>query len=318
MDGIKAQGADLFVTGDIGFDFRAEDFIQQLNLLKDGDVTVHIFSPGGSVFDALAVYDFIKGQGIDISVRISGLAGSAATVIASASNDVSIGQNSFYFVHNAFIPGGASSEHDQDVVDNINERLVDIYKSKTGMDKRAVRKLLAEGDEGRFLTAEEAKQLGFADRVTIEAKVAANIEDYKSKYLNTMTDNDKSWLEGVINKALGRKDEEKSEDVKVEDTPEFQAAVEAAVTTVAEKLQADTASEIESVKADAEAVKTALAEKDEEIKALNAKLAKEETKATEVEGNEETPVEGKKKEEPKNLGSDVAQFLVAKAKSKFS
>ena len=72
MDGIKAQGADLFVTGDIGFDFRAEDFIQQLNLLKDGDVTVHIFSPGGSVFDALAVYDFIKGQGIDISVRISG------------------------------------------------------------------------------------------------------------------------------------------------------------------------------------------------------------------------------------------------------
>ena len=69
---IVSNNSDLFVTGEIGYDFQAEYFMQQLNSFsKDEVINVHIYSGGGSLFDALAVYDFVKLQLINIHTYMS-------------------------------------------------------------------------------------------------------------------------------------------------------------------------------------------------------------------------------------------------------
>ncbi len=94
-DSIIVNNSDLFVTGEIGHDFQAEYFIQQLNSFEKGEeINVHIFSGGGSLFDALAIYDFVKLKGIKFNAYISGLSASAATVIGAAAENTYIGANS--------------------------------------------------------------------------------------------------------------------------------------------------------------------------------------------------------------------------------
>lgn len=180
MDGLIKNDLDLFVTGEIGYDFQAGDFIRELNFLSqtDEEINVHIYSGGGSVFDALAVYDFVKLKGIKLNVYISGLAGSAATIISAAAGkeNTYIGANSFYFIHNAF---DANSNEQSDILDNINSRLVSIYQDLTGLSKPQVTKLLKAGDNGEFLTPKQAKDLGFVKNTFKEAQLAASIDWYK-------------------------------------------------------------------------------------------------------------------------------------------
>lgn len=166
----NGSSADVFITGVIGLDVRGDEVISQLSMLNELGVTInlHIFSEGGLVFDALAVYDFIKGKGIKVNAIGSGLVGSAATIIALAADKVSIGSNSFWFIHNAF--GGEN----QDSLDKINERIVSIYSGKTGLKKNKLVALMKEGDEGALLSAKEAKTLGFVDEVFTENAMAAS------------------------------------------------------------------------------------------------------------------------------------------------
>jgi ATP-dependent protease ClpP protease subunit len=170
MKGLEKIQNSLFVTGEIGYDFKAEDFIKMLY----DDAEVHIYSGGGSLFDALAVYDFIKQSKLKINVFISGLAGSAATIIACASENVQIGANSFYFIHHAFMPYADVTEEAQVMLDECNKRIVDIYHAKTGLSRNEIKALLKDGDNGAFLTSAQAKELNFVNTIFKEQSIAAH------------------------------------------------------------------------------------------------------------------------------------------------
>lgn len=283
---------ELFVTGEIGYDFQAEDFIREVNFLSqsDEDINVHIYSGGGAVFDALAIYDFIKLKGIKLNVYISGLAGSAATIIAAAAgkNNTHIGENSFYFVHNAFNP---YSDEPSEILDNINERLVNIYKDLTGMRKDQVKKLLKEGDDGQFLTASKAKELGFVGSIYKVEKLAASVEFYKQIIDNTMDKkefNVEEFEKSFYNKVMDGVKEffnKKEKEVSNE-------ALEAAVNEVSNSVKDEVVNSFEAKSSEKETeLLNKIAELEAEVNKLSAK------KVDPIKDTEKNPVDDAKKVE---------------------
>lgn len=201
---IIVNNTDLFVTGEIGYDFLAEDFIKQINSLpKEETINVHIYSGGGSLFDALAIYDFIKLKGIKFDAYLSGLCGSAATVISASATNTYIGANSSFFVHRAYMPYGVDTEEQQASLDSINNRLISIYQNLTGLSKPAIKKILDKGDNGYFMSSNEAIELGFVQKTFKENQLAANFNFHK-EYSN------QNKIENIMNKPEFNADEFKN------------------------------------------------------------------------------------------------------------
>jgi ATP-dependent protease ClpP protease subunit len=179
---------ELFVTGEIGWDFSASIFMEELLQASknEGPINVHFYSGGGSLFEALAVYDFVKLKGIEFNAFGSGLVGSAATIIMAAAKNAHIGANSFYFAHSA-------RSENKELANKGTDRIVEIYKELTGLTRPQIRKVLAAGDNGHFMTADEAKNLNFINGTFKEAALAAHSEyDFKAVNFDELAKTDET------------------------------------------------------------------------------------------------------------------------------
>lgn len=210
------------VTGEIGWDFDGGAMINYLRSWHDKSekIILDIFSFGGSAFHALAVYEFIKTNGYNVEVNIYGFCGSAATIIACAAQTVNMGKHSFFFVHNAF---DRDSGEEDSQTSKVTDQIIQIYKARTGLDIRTIRKLMNEGNEGAILGAEEARELGFVDNILKEAKsVAAFMQDrFMLDHTDSINNKNKAMnfkdIQNFLKATFGR-------DVKDED--EAKAAME--------------------------------------------------------------------------------------------
>lgn len=203
-DEVRAE-VTISVTGYIGDDFRGGDFINYVRTWHDASekIILDFFSFGGSAFDAIAVYEFLTINGYKVEANIYGFCGSAATIIACAAETVNMGQHSFFFVHNAF--NRMTGEQDQGA-EKVSEQMVEIYQKKTGLNRRVIKKLMADGDGGMILGAKEAKDYGFVDKVVKEQRSiaaawsdrfaqeseAADFQNHKSE--DTMAFNLMEWV----------------------------------------------------------------------------------------------------------------------------
>ena len=151
------------VVGDDWDGFTDDGVADLLAGAKPGG-TVHLNSPGGTIYQGMAVYHQLKDKKPK-SVRIDGLAASMGSVIALAADRTEMTKGSLMMIHNPWnIAMGDSQElrKTADILDKFKQSLLDIYEAKTGQD----RDLLAEMmDEETWLTADEAVEWGFADVV---------------------------------------------------------------------------------------------------------------------------------------------------------
>ena len=151
-----------------GFDDKIKSFGTVDNL------TLRINSNGGDVFQAIAIYNSIKVHFKNVIVRVDGLVASAASVVAMAGNKIIMPENSMMMIHNpfSFILGGDSNElrAEAEVLDKIRDNFVNIYSGKT---KQPVEKLIELLDNETWMTATEAKELGFCDEVEKVVDIAA-------------------------------------------------------------------------------------------------------------------------------------------------
>ena len=120
----------------------------------DEDVNLHINSPGGSVYDGLAIYNFLTSAPNRINVSIDGMAGSIASVVAMAGNTISIHESGMMMVHNASaMMGGGTKEHMEkqiEVLDKIDEIQLNIYSRRTKQHKEDIKSLM---DKETYLTS---------------------------------------------------------------------------------------------------------------------------------------------------------------------
>lgn len=163
---------DLF--GEVGGGFWSEGFDEgtfkdAMSLaVKPGQaLEIFINSPGGSVFTAIAIYELIKRHDGAVTIRVSGMAASAATIITSVPNArVIMPTGSMMLVHPVRVALGSSTTEElleaAENLEKVRESVIDIYEKKTGMSRD---ELLALMQKESYLTAKEAVDLGFADEL---------------------------------------------------------------------------------------------------------------------------------------------------------
>lgn len=149
-------------------------FADDLKAFKDVDsIELLINSPGGSVFDALLMFNALRALGKPITAKVMGLAASAASYLAMAGDTLEMPDNTFMMVHNplAGLHGNANDHREfADVLDKVGGSLLATYVKKTGKTEAELKALF---DAETWLTAAECKALGLCDTVTAAMKVAA-------------------------------------------------------------------------------------------------------------------------------------------------
>ena len=130
-----------------------------------GDITVWINSPGGDVFAAAQIYNALKEYNGKVTVKIDGLAASAASVVAMAGDSVMMSPVSYLVIHNpATIAIGDSDEmlRAKSMLDEIKEGIINAYEAKTKIHRDEISRMMSE--ETTF-NAKSAVLYGFADGI---------------------------------------------------------------------------------------------------------------------------------------------------------
>lgn len=145
-----------------------------------GDITVWINSPGGDVFAAAQIYNMLRDYKGSVTVKIDGLAASAASVIAVAGDTVLMSPVAMMMIHNpATLAMGNVAEMEKAIgmLNEVKESILNAYEDKTGLKRSKLSKMM---DEETWFNAKKAVELGFADKILF-AKEEEEDEDEEGK-----------------------------------------------------------------------------------------------------------------------------------------
>lgn len=169
---------EILIYDYIGWPFNDPyEFASHIKGLDGKPVTLRINSPGGDVFDGLAIFSSIRDYTGKVTSRIEGLAASMASVIALGASDVQAHKYAMYMIHeplvcmcgNQYELGAAV-----DLLSKISVNFVDIYAQKAGLNKKA--DIKEKMKDTTWFTAEEAKKYGFLDTVIDKPAVKAGFD----------------------------------------------------------------------------------------------------------------------------------------------
>lgn len=145
------------------------------------DVVVNINSPGGDVFEGLAIYNLLREHEGKVTVKVVGLAASAASFIAMAADEIRIGRAAFFMVHNAWI-FAMGNRHDlrdaADWLEPFDAAIADIYAARSGLPTEEVTALM---DNETWIGGSDAVKTGWADEF-LASDEASDKPDNSSEY----------------------------------------------------------------------------------------------------------------------------------------
>ena len=160
----------LFLNGTIASESWFDDDVMPALFKSDldsgkGPITVWINSPGGDVWAAAQIYNMLLSYSGKVTVKIDGLAASAASVIAMAGDEVLVSPVSMLMIHNpSTMAMGDKDDLAQAIsmLDSVKDSILNAYVKKTGLSKNKLSKLM---DDETWMDANKAVELHFADRV---------------------------------------------------------------------------------------------------------------------------------------------------------
>ena len=142
-----------------------------------GPITVWINSPGGDCVAAAQIYNMLMDYPADVTVRIDGIAASAASVIAMAGTKVQMSPVSVMMIHNPLtVAMGDSDEMRRAIqlLDEVKESIINAYEIKTGLSRAKLSHLM---DGETWMNAKKALELGFCDEILYQPEVEPAPED---------------------------------------------------------------------------------------------------------------------------------------------
>jgi len=164
----------------------------KLKIGKVDVLNVYINSPGGDVFDGVAIYNILQRHRAKVVVEIDALAASIASLIAMAGDEIRMAENALLMIHNpwGFVIGDVNDLRKAiEDLDKIKDSaILPAYVSQSGMDEKEISKLM---DEETWLSAAEAKEYGFVDTIVENKQIAAhidreNINKYSTRFLKVL------------------------------------------------------------------------------------------------------------------------------------
>lgn len=170
--GVRAlAGGDNVITmfDTIGEDFwsgggvTAKKVAAQLRAIGDRPIEVQINTPGGDMFEGIAIFNVLREHSQPITVKIMGMAASAGSIIAMAGDRIEIGAASFVMIHNCWVVA-IGNRHDMAETSEwlapFDQAMTDLYAARTGQDATAVARWM---DAETFMSGSQAIERGFAD-----------------------------------------------------------------------------------------------------------------------------------------------------------
>ena len=174
------QERTLFLNGTIAEDSWFDDDITP-KLFRDelmagsGDITVWLNSPGGDCVAAAQIYNMLMDYKGSVTVKIDGIAASAASVIAMAGTKVLMSPVSTMFIHNPMTVALGNSDEMQKAIEmlqEVKESIINAYELKTGLSRAKLSRLM---DAETWMDANKAVELGFADGILQRSNETENI-----------------------------------------------------------------------------------------------------------------------------------------------
>lgn len=160
----------LFLNGTIADESWYDDDVTP-QLFKDdlysdtGDVTVWLNSPGGDCVAAAQIYNMLREYPGNVTIKIDGIAASAASLIAMAGDSVLMSPVSMMMIHNPLTMAIGDADDMQKTIEMLNEvkdSIINAYELKTGMSRTKLSRLM---DNETWMNAMKAVELGFADGI---------------------------------------------------------------------------------------------------------------------------------------------------------
>ena len=166
----QIQERTLFLNGTIAEESWFDDDVTP-QLFKDelmsgsGNITVWINSPGGDCVAAAQIYNMLMDYKGDVTVKIDGIAASAASVIAMAGTKVLVSPVSMIMIHNPMTAAFGNSDEMQKAIEmlgSVKDSIINAYEIKTGLSRAKLSHLM---DAETWMDANKAVELGFADEI---------------------------------------------------------------------------------------------------------------------------------------------------------
>jgi ATP-dependent Clp protease protease subunit len=214
----------LFLNGTIASESWFDDDVTPALFKSDldsgkGPITVWINSPGGDVWAAAQIYNMLLSYSGKVTVKIDGLAASAASVIAMAGDEVLVSPVSMLMIHNpATAAMGDKSDLEQAIsmLDSVKDSILNAYVKKTGLSKNKLSKLM---DDETWMDANKAVELHFADRVMGRPDLYQSDEEDKKIPAEDDPDDEKPNEESEEKEPSKESGEKKSAEKTEEDDP---------------------------------------------------------------------------------------------------
>lgn len=174
----RASGAEVLIYDEIGaYGVSAKGFLAELGALPDdAPIDLRLNSPGGSVFDAVAIYNALTRHAGTITVWIDGIAASAASYIAMAGDEIVMPENAFLMIHDpsGIVMGTATDMRDMaGTLDKIAASMTRGYAAKSGKPEAQIAALMASET---WFDATDALDLGLATRMAEPVRIAASFD----------------------------------------------------------------------------------------------------------------------------------------------
>jgi len=176
----ETAAAEIVIYDEIGKSFwgeasvDAKSFLDGLKALGDVDnITLRVNSPGGDVFDGVAIHNALKSHKAKVTAFVDGIAASIASYIVMAADKIVMPANAFMLIHNSsgFVFGNADDMRSiADDLERIDKAILATYEKRSKSTKAQLKAIMKED---RLMGADEAHTLGLADEVTKEVKMAA-------------------------------------------------------------------------------------------------------------------------------------------------
>ncbi len=165
------ETAEVYIYDEIGYwGLTAADFVKELSGVKAKSMTVHLNSPGGDVFDGIAIHNAIRSHPAAVNVVVDSLAASIASVIAMAGDSITMAKHSTMMIHDPFgfaLGNAADMRQMADVLDQLGDTIAGVYAERAGGTVAEWRaRMLAE----TWYTDRQTVEAGLADMVDGDAE----------------------------------------------------------------------------------------------------------------------------------------------------
>ncbi len=168
---VNGDTVDVYIYDVIAFPFlEAQDIVQQV---PDTARTINLYinSPGGAVWEGLAIYNWLKDHSATKNVYIQGLAASMASVIALVGDSISIAKSAYMMVHDPWVVISGNADElmkEAGLLEKLEDTLADIYSGKSGIEKDTLRQWM---HDETWMNGEEAASNGFATLTTTDEEM---------------------------------------------------------------------------------------------------------------------------------------------------